>query len=258
MKCRKQVKFTLVELLVVIAVIAILASLLLPALHSAREKGHAISCSNHMKQIGLQAALYTGDFDDYLVSSVDMRELTGYIPEYIFPLSISDRLWSNLLFSLYTLKKHVTWVNRPYAAKARYFVCPRDPRGPLGNEESPVVTNTTNCNLSYAVPSPLAGIPGQYGIRITSSYLRQATRIPMLSEPVITGSHYHRKMLVSWLDGSGRYPYMTNSASPEDFRLLGMSNFLFLDGHAASMRRSAVMAAKRTSCYSNLAMLPFK
>ena len=69
---RRRVRFTLVELLVVIAVIAILAGLLLPALNSAREKANSIRCVNNLSQLMKGQQLYASDFDDhfYFVSNI--------------------------------------------------------------------------------------------------------------------------------------------------------------------------------------------
>ena len=58
--------FTLVELLIVVAIIGILASLLLPVLGKARKKAQSVVCKNQLKQISLSMIMFTDDNDGFL------------------------------------------------------------------------------------------------------------------------------------------------------------------------------------------------
>ena len=85
--------FTLVELLLVIAVIAILASLLMPALESARENARRIVCLSQLRQTGQSVGLYANDFDG-LYPSRDSLRIRVHCEPFILASSygIDDRV----------------------------------------------------------------------------------------------------------------------------------------------------------------------
>jgi prepilin-type N-terminal cleavage/methylation domain-containing protein/prepilin-type processing-associated H-X9-DG protein len=82
--------FTLVELLVVIAVIAILASLLLPALAAAKKRARAVQCLHNLKQIGASAHMYANDNDNII-------QLDSLIP--------GSGTWASILFTNINLQQ---------------------------------------------------------------------------------------------------------------------------------------------------------
>lgn len=61
----KRLAFTLIELLVVVSIIALLVSILLPALSKAREQAKRTVCKSNLRQLGIGMVEYMVEFDAY-------------------------------------------------------------------------------------------------------------------------------------------------------------------------------------------------
>lgn len=100
--------FTLIELLIVIAIIAILASMLLPALNKARESVNRVDCMNKQRQIGFALMDYAGDYKTLPISRWNDGSTNIY--------------WQSSILKVLDSKKG------SIAASSKAFHCPADKR----------------------------------------------------------------------------------------------------------------------------------
>jgi general secretion pathway protein G len=111
--------FTLVELLVVVAILSLLAALLFPVFLTARGKAREVGCLSNLRQIGLSIAMYAEDHDGLYPFAVDPAD--KYTPQIWADSGEFDDL---VPYLPYIDLLHV--VLQPYAKSPQIFRCPAD------------------------------------------------------------------------------------------------------------------------------------
>jgi len=126
------------ELLVVLAIIAILAALLLPALSRAKMKGQRIACLNNLRQLSLGCKMYADDSSGLLVSSWPLGSGTASVNPYSWcpgwastapEIPIYGPLPDFACTNEYALQQGKVW---PYIKTAATYRCPADKRSSGG------------------------------------------------------------------------------------------------------------------------------
>ena len=111
--------FTLIEVLVIGAIIAVLAGMLLPALGVARAKAKTKSCLNQLKQSGVAAQMYAGDNAGFLVPNQDISRA-----------AISSNVWVSGSMKDSTQATNTILLRQgklfPYVSQTALFHCPGD------------------------------------------------------------------------------------------------------------------------------------
>jgi prepilin-type N-terminal cleavage/methylation domain-containing protein/prepilin-type processing-associated H-X9-DG protein len=125
--CYRRTGFTLVELLVVLAIIGALTGLLLPAIQKTREAAYGAACRNHLKQLGLACHAYHDNNGDFPPGGTSASVDRGSWLVYILPYVEQDNLYQQIR-RFASIAEAVTAGVLP--AKLPEGRCPSDPFNP--------------------------------------------------------------------------------------------------------------------------------
>lgn len=203
----KKSKFTLVELLIVIAIIAILAAMLLPALNKARELAKKTNCQNNFKTAGMGVLTYCNEYNDWILP---MHTGGAYAP-------YANRMWMQFLSDCNIVYPKNGF---PSVAAMRRYMCPS------------MTVDFAGSNWGY--------YNWAFNAKITPfndwTLIKKITRIKKTGQALC---------MTETIDGNGLYQYAYNFGSGNqpaaatsariNFRHAQNANALFYDGHVKSL-----------------------
>lgn len=235
-RSKKEQNFTLVELLIVIAIIAVLAAMLLPALIRARDYAKTTTCINNMKQLGLACCMYADSSDGVMPCNYNISAIYGY--------NFYHQLERSGYFDLGIHYDKSSW-QAAYYFSNKAILCPSNATFWSRQKD---IERETYFQPTYFINDTFAG--GIVGKTYPAHWSRNAryekiSNIPnpsrwlLLAERPSVGVLYFRDSNV------------TSSMAPGFIHHLN-GNFIFIDGHAGKINKNNFTAGHRVEFWMHV------
>ena len=218
--------FTLIELLIVIAIIAILAAILFPVFARARENARRTSCLSNITQLGLGVIMYTEDFDGRLMrytaapsesSSSILTQVLPYIKNAQIFRCPSAGLGGGAITAT-NVPASGTDYGMPGAAQAQVLA---------GNNS--IIMETTNTALIGSIPEPALQCLFAETVRASGSNVGKVGADRFRCNSLTDAG------LLGIIPGFGAATLTTR-----ENRHFDGGNYAFVDGHAKWLKKEAV------------------
>jgi prepilin-type N-terminal cleavage/methylation domain-containing protein/prepilin-type processing-associated H-X9-DG protein len=231
--------FTLIELMIVVAIIAILAAILFPVFAKAREKALQTTCLANIRSIGMAMLMYAGDCDNSLPL------VRGAAPQPLFVSSWIDAL-------------------SPYAGNLQIFICPtaagsnvdwRTSEDLLHSYGYPPVsgafvlgTPPNHSLVSFNGTARYDGLGG-WGDGAVGFYRwawpsKQITELERPAELIMVSDHVYYDWGLTW--GGFFYPAVRHMVSGRyGGGNMGQVNCAFADGHGKALNHAQYWEIRR-------------